>query len=297
MKGKICCIANLKGGVGKTTTAIMLAEGLSAQNHRVLVIDTDAQANFGWSFLGKEGIERARDDGRTIDDFMASKFLLGKPVSIEHCIHGDVSNVYALGRLSNGRTSISLLPCTPGIIDLERRMLVALGKADCGYEKAEMLIYHSFMSVVAHARESYDWVVIDCAPGLNILTRSALGAADAVVVATVPEPLPAFGLDTFLDVIWANHSPDSGFPKPVAPNVLITRYDKSDREHREIEGRIRNPAPGSQPYTVMRTVIPEATDLKSASFFGRAWRGFADKYVGGTGRLAMRLAAEVSEAA
>lgn len=295
MKGKVACIANFKGGVGKTTTAIMIAEGLSTQGHRVLVVDTDAQANFGWSFLGGDGLTQAKDERRTIDEFMANRFLEGEAISVEECIHQDVSHVHVLGRKNNGTTSISLLACTPWIIDLERRMLSALGKAGLGYEAGENLIYRSFLSVIEHARAHYDWIVIDCAPGLNILTRSALGTADTIIVATVPEPLPAFGLQTFLKIVWDEHSPESGFPKPVAPNVLITRYDKSNRDHRQQEDLIRQRARGTTPYVVMRTVIPEMDHLKGAGFFSRALRTFGQKYTEPNAKLAMKLAAEVDQ--
>lgn len=294
-KGNIVCVANLKGGVGKTTTAIMMAEGLSAQGHSVLVIDTDAQANFGWSFLGSDGLNAARQAGRTIDAFMANRFLDGRPVTVEDCIHEGVSSLYLMGRQVNGRTSISLLPCTPWIIDLERRMLIELGMAGTTYEAAERLIYGAFLSIVSHARKSYDWVVIDCAPGLNILTRSALGAADSVIIANVPEPLPTFGLETFLKIIWRDHREDSGFPRPVEPNVLITRYDGSVSEHRRHVDQLHKPVPGTPRYTVMRTVIPEIAHLKNEGFFTRAVRSFTEKYTGNTARLAMKLAAEVKE--
>jgi chromosome partitioning protein len=293
--GKIICVANLKGGVGKTTSAIMMAEGLSAQGHNVLVIDTDAQANFGWSFLGTDGLQAARDAGKTIDAFMANRFLQGAPVTVEDCIHEGVSSLYLMGRKTNGRTSISLLPCTPWIIDLERRMLLELGNAGYAYEANERLIYNAFLSIVAHARKSYDYVVIDCAPGLNILTRSALGAADSVIIATVPEPLPVFGLDTFLRIIWEGYRPESGFPRPVSPNVLITRYDDGVKEHRRHADMVLNPPRNSPPYTVMRTVVPEMAHLKDGNFFSRTLRSFGDKYGGATGRIAMKLSAEVKE--
>ena len=288
-------MANLKGGVGKTTSAIMIAEGLSAQGHSVLVVDTDAQANFGWSFLGTEGLDRARVEGKTIDAFMADRFLNGRPSTVEACIHPDVSNVFVLGRSGNGRTSIDLLPCTTWIIDLERRMLVALGKAEVSYEDAENLIFRAFVSIIEHARARYDRVIIDCAPGLNILTRSALGTADAVLIATVPEPLPVLGLQTFIRILWDEHQEGSGFPRPVKPNVLVTRYDRSNPDHRRQDAQIRSPAPGTSPYDVMRTVVPELDTLGGEGFFSRVMRPFTGKYRGGNERLAMKLAAEVDQ--
>jgi chromosome partitioning protein len=290
--GKVACVANLKGGVGKTTTAIMIAEGLSAQGHKVLVVDTDAQANFGWSFLGSDGLAAAKENKRTIDAFMANRFLHGSPSTIDDCIHHDVSNVHVLGRT---RTSIDLLPCTTWIIDLERRMLVALGKAGVTYETAENLIYRSFVSVIAHARTHYDRIVIDCAPGLNILTRSALGTADSIIVATVPEPLPVLGLKTFMKILWEEHAELSGFPKPVQPNVLVTRYDKANKDHRDQESAIRLPDRGTAPYTVMRTVVPEMDSMTGEGFFSRVLKPFSQKYANGNERLAMKLAAEIEQ--
>ena len=294
-RGKVCCVANLKGGVGKTTTAIMAAEGLSAQGLSVLVIDTDAQANFGWSFLGDDGLARAREEGRTVDAFVSDRFLRGSRVTIEDCIHEGVSTLYVMGRKTNGHANISLMPCTPRIIDLERRMLIELGKAGCAYPDAEAMVYKAFASVIDYARSRFDWVVVDCAPGLNILTRSALGTADTIVVATVPEPLPVYGLETFLDVVWASHDPASGFPRPVPPNVLVTRFDSSQPEHRKQEEHIRRRRTDGPAYMVMRTVVPEMSYLKSQTFWGRTRRTFAEKYAGGTAKVAMRLAAEIQE--
>jgi chromosome partitioning protein len=139
---KAIAIINQKGGVGKTTTALALAAGLTRTGKRVLQVDLDAQANITQT-LG------ADDRGLTVLDVLMRKATIGE--AIQKTVQGDV------------------LPANPGIAGLDT-VLTFVGKE---YRLKEAL---------AGLNGNYDYVIIDTPPALGILTVNALAACDGIIV-------------------------------------------------------------------------------------------------------------------
>ncbi len=144
--GHVIAIANQKGGVGKTTTAVNLSAALAEKGKRVLMIDMDPQGN-ATSGLGVE-----KGTSNTIYD------LLINDVALENCIR---KNVYK---------NMDLIPSTVDLAGAEIEML--------DIERHEFILKKK----IRKAEENYDYIIIDCPPSLNLLTVNALTTASSVIV-------------------------------------------------------------------------------------------------------------------
>jgi cellulose biosynthesis protein BcsQ len=291
--GKVICLANLKGGVGKTLAAKMVSESLAAQGQSVLMVDTDPQGNLGYSFVGKDGLVKLRQNGTTIQSYVSNRLLYEAKAQVGDVIHRNVSKTYLTGKGKASKTKIDLIACTPDLMDLERRVILEMGAKGQGYDVVEREVMAVFAEVLAHGRKSYDWVVVDSAPGMNLLTRSALSLADGVVIPTVPEELPLFGLSTFLAVVFRPKEHNSAFPKPVRPLVLVSRFRKTSKDHAEQVDMLRTDKHAGKAYEVLDTMIPEVPQFFKPAFFEQILRSFTAHYTSAQAKLALSLATEI----
>ena len=163
---RIIALANQKGGVGKTTTAINLAASLAALEKKVLVVDSDPQANAG-SGLGV--------DVRKVDK------------TIYDCLIDGVEPAGVI--VSCGIDNLDLIPSNIDLVGAEIEML--------NMEKRESVM----KNVIAKVKDNYDYVLIDCSPSLGLLTVNALTASDSVIVPVQCEYFALEGLGKLLNTI------------------------------------------------------------------------------------------------
>ncbi|BAB73032.1 ParA family protein [Anabaena sp. FACHB-709] len=190
--GYVIATANMKGGVGKTTLTVNLATCL-AKNYgkRVLVLDLDTQISATLSLMSPLDFAKRRKQRLTfrylIDDVI-NPDPNGK-LTINDIIQTNVCNLPGLNLL-------------PGDIDLYdefvvsemlHRQTVALGEQDFEnvWNRFERVLINNILKPV---RDEYDFILLDCAPGYNLMTRSALSASDFYLLPAKPEPLSVVGI-------------------------------------------------------------------------------------------------------
>jgi chromosome partitioning protein len=198
---RIVAVANQKGGVGKTTTAINLAASVASRGHRVLLVDFDPQGNASSGV----GYPRARIE-----------------LSVYDALCGDVAFADIIRP-----TEITTLFVAPATTDLVGAEIELIGATD----------RHRYLAdALATVADQYDYVVIDCPPSLGLLTLNALCAADGVVVPMQAEYFALEGLSALTATIEKVKAAFN--PRLTIDGVLFTMYDARTNLAGQVRGEV-----------------------------------------------------------
>ncbi len=290
MSGKIVAIANSKGGVGKTTTCVSLAEAFAAEGRKVLVIDLDMQANASLLVFGRQGDERlyqAIDSHQTITDYLDENFFGEKLRPLGEFVTTRASDV----TYSNRVLDISLVASTPGLRRTERMLIYELTAKGFAMRAIEARVGNRLRQDLKRLRNEYDMIVCDCPPGISAMTDAILKAADLIIVPTIPDFLSTLGLDLFIGDVMSSLGAEGNSRLPA---VLATRYGDTPHQRIVLNALCDGKGPEAH-YKMLNTIIPDSNDFAIDPIALGASPTLAQKWSGEALVLMDSLSREVRE--
>ena len=262
---------NLKGGVGKTTTTVALADCISGTMHkRVLVIDLDPQTNATVMLIGEDRwlalnrkehtIARLFKDALDPDD---------KRFDFEATLQRRVSNVHEAG-------TIDLLPSSLDLIDVQDRLVSVPSGRFYAVNPTELL-----WRVVKSRLDDYDFVIVDCPPNLGIITLNGLRISNGYIIPTIPDHLSTYGIPQIQTRVEQFAQEIGEEIEPLG--IVASKFQANSTVHRNTLRRLQRN--GKLP-SVFETVIPQANRIaEAAEHEGRrtlkqkwGYQGLAEKF-------------------
>jgi chromosome partitioning protein len=231
---RIIAVANQKGGVGKTTTAINLGTALAAINEQVLIVDLDPQGNASTGL----GIDRAHRDHSTYDVLTGAATLLD----------------------STTKTVVPRLRVVPSTMDLSGLELELSQAPDRALRLRNAL---GSLNAAGPGEPKFTYVLVDCPPSLNLLTVNAMAAAHAVLVPLQCEFFALEGLSQLLKTV--DQVRETLNPGLTIHGIVLTMYDARNNLSVQVEADVR----GFMKEKVYETVIPRNVRVSEAPSYGK----------------------------
>lgn len=254
---RIVAVANQKGGVGKTTTAINLATALAATGERVLIVDLDPQGN------ASTGLGIAHEM-RTCSVY---DVLIGQAKLDEAIRESTVPGLWVL----------------PSTVDLSGAELELVTMSRRNHRLRDAI--RDGLEIPAHGGQSFSYVIIDCPPSLSLLTVNALTAADSIIVPLQCEFFALEGLGHLLRTVDLVR--DTLNPALEIQGIVLTMFDSRNNLSAQVAADVR----GYLGDKVYRTVIPRNVKISEAPSYGKPALIYDHQCAGS--RAYMRLAGEI----
>jgi chromosome partitioning protein len=240
---QIVTILNFKGGVGKTTTSIELAASLARHyGRRTLLVDLDPQASATFYVM-------EQDYWKTWKEVKGTTYNLFDP----HIQNFPIRNAIVRDVIQEKSPVLGfdLLPSNPDLVDVDLQLTDFVGHT----------ILQRYLEEV---RDDYDYIICDCPPNFNPVTKNSLYASDAYVVPTVPDFLSTYGiglLQRSVKKLFQQGTATQGFSGPVLGGILLTRIRTNVKLHASYCEQVRSDYPGD----VFRHVISDSVHVAAAA--------------------------------
>jgi chromosome partitioning protein len=266
----VIAVMNTKGGVGKSTLVLAMSETLSAMFAKnVLVIDADAQASVSLMLLSAGSLNRLQLDGLTLVDLLVASVLNDHPVDWRRYVVGGVSDV------GEART----------VYLIASDMQLTLFEREVSRQKKQPALRSSVSSLLACMREMFDVVLIDCPPGISVVTESFLREADFYVSPANPDHMSAYSLEVLAHFKGLN--PEMGFAENLG--VLITMKDAHSPPDPDQERRLIEHAENR----CFARGLPRSSALQHAGHFSLTERAYDTKYPEESGEAVRGVCEEI----
>lgn len=267
---KIVSVINLKGGVAKTTTTIQIAECLSSEfGKRVLVIDLDPQTNATISLIPEKKWEELDDAGQTLFQLFSDKLEKTSIFNLGTACQKGVSNLKL--------PKLHLLPSSIRFIDIQDRISEIPAKTGYALNPMEVL-----KTAVHPILSEYDYVLIDCPPNLGFITRNGIEISDYYLIPTIPDTLSTYGIPQIIRTI---HQFTEERPLNIkCLGLVITKFDSRSEAH--ARGRRNLPVRFSKIFgdigiaeaPIFSTVMPQSNSTAEAMEVSNTPTSFKQKY-------------------
>ncbi len=248
---------NLKGGVGKTTTTAALAEFLSAEfGKKVLVIDLDPQTNLTTILIGEKKWQNQNADGRTLATLYTDALRAdGAPALFDLDATLQV-NVSPVGDVTN----VDLLPSSLDLIDVQDR-LASMPTGRFFSDNPTDLLRKAVRPIL----DNYDFVLVDCPPNLGIVTLNGLRISDGYVIPTIPDVLSTYGIPQIQKRVGQFAT---SIGEDIAEiGIIVSKYRAASTVHQNTVDRLEK---DPKLPAVFDQVIPEGNDVAAAAEFVRS---------------------------
>jgi len=245
----IISIINLKGGVGKTTTTVALAEMLSSEfRKKVLVIDLDPQTNATTMLIGEDNWEELNKNNYTLAQLFKDALDPEKQrFNLRKTLQKKVSNV------SDVR-SLDLLPSSLDLIDIQDKLsTMPMGKYYTG--NPTEILRLATKSIV----DEYDYVLIDCPPNLGIITLNGLRMSNAYIIPTIPDVLSTYGIPQIINRITDFSNSIGEIIEPLG--IVVSKYRAQSTIHKNIVRQLKR----EKDAPLFNTIIPENNQIAAAA--------------------------------
>jgi chromosome partitioning protein len=252
MPTHVISIINLKGGVGKTTLSVALAEFLSADfGKKVLAVDVDPQTNLTVSLIPEAEWQTRNAAGQTLCQLFKDKLDNTNTFDLASAIIRGVSNLHG------GIRKLDLLPSSIDFVEIQD-CLVNIG-AGTHYTVAPASV---LQGAVGPRLADYEFVLIDCPPNLGIVTLNALNISDYFLIPVIPDLLSTYGIPQILSRV-AQFGQNSG--RVIRPlGIVISLFREQVPLHRSRLGELQTNAAAGRLPRVFQTVIPNMAAAAAA---------------------------------
>ena len=278
---------NLKGGVGKTTTTIAIAEMLSARHgKRVLVVDLDPQTNATVSLIGETRWRELNDAGHTVARLFESVVDRDRdlPFDLEATIQRNVGT-------TEETRSLDLLPSSLDLIEVQDR-LAGMGPGRFHTATPAEVLRRALRPVI----DDYEYVLIDCPPSMGLITLNGLRISHGYIIPTVPDFMSTYGIPQIIKRI-GDFSDELGEQEIRPLGIVISKFQGNSTVHHNQTRFLRNQAAAGEGPPVFETIIYQSNQIAAAAE-GVATATLRQKYgYAGQHDAYERLTREVMEAA
>lgn len=222
-KTHVLSVINLKGGVGKTTTAVAVAEMLACEYHKhVLLIDLDPQTNATVSLIDEKRWSELDDAGRTIAQLFDDRLNPHNPprFDIESSIVKSVSTV------NDGIAGLDLLPSSIRLIEIQDRLPFIAMQGNFKTNPQEIL-----RQALEPVMERYDYIIIDCPPSLGTVTRNGLRISTGYIIPTIPDIVSTWGIYQIVQNVSAFAR---DVERPIPPLGIVATLVRPNSLHQRV---------------------------------------------------------------
>lgn len=291
-------IVNMKGGVGKTTLTVALAECLAVMaKKRVLVIDLDAQASCTFALLGRQKmndvvwreqrnvkqlylnlITELLDRHEVSDDPEPTPTAWNSKTSRRDSA-GNVRELvikHATSLIADPLPSLSLLASDPELRDLEHRIMFEIGRQHRLSENPEREIHEFTEGFLRKLKHDYHYIIVDCPPGISTFTGAILRSADHVLCPVMPDYLSEMGLRVFVRLVLRRLKQSRRLKGKAS--IVLNRLTGAGDTTAYIDKFVSLAAENDDVLTLFPHSFPQSPNLTQISSAGDEAKTLRDKY-------------------